>query len=75
MGRIITRSHPCHDRDKEEEETLPVAVHVLFGKLDANGEYANGDDDTSELESNIINAFVSAITPRTGVENVCPVGT
>jgi len=52
-----------------------VAVHVLFRKLDANGEYANGDDDASELESNIINAFISAITPRTGVENVCPMGT
>jgi hypothetical protein len=52
-----------------------MAVHVLFGKLDTNGEYANADDDTSELESNIINAFVSAITPSTGVENVCPMGT
>jgi hypothetical protein len=52
-----------------------VAVHVLFGKLDADGEYANGDDDASELESNIINAFVSAISPRTGVEDVCPMRT
>jgi hypothetical protein len=52
-----------------------VAVHVLFGKLDANGEYANGDHDASELESNIIDAFVSAISPRTGIENACPMGT
>ena len=51
-----------------------MAVHVLFGKLDAYGEYADGNDDASELESNIINALVSAITPRTGVENVCPIG-
>jgi hypothetical protein len=52
-----------------------VAVHVLFGKLDANGEYANGDDDASKLKSNIVDALVSAITPRTGIENVCPKGT
>ncbi len=72
---MTAKSHPCHNRDKEEEETLPVAVHVLFGKLDANGKYANCDDDASKLESNIINAFVSAIPPRTGVENVRPIGT
>lgn len=52
-----------------------MTVHVLFGKLDANGEYANADDDTSELESNIINAFVTAISPRAGVEDVCPIRT
>jgi hypothetical protein len=52
-----------------------VAVHVLFGKFDTDGEYANGDDDTSELESNIINAFVISISPRAGVENVCPIRT
>ena len=71
----MSRSHPCHDRDEEEEETLPVTVHVLFGKFDADGEYANADDDTSELESNIINAFVTAISPRAGIKNVCPVRT
>ena len=59
----MSRSHPCHDRDEEEDKTLPVTVHVLFGKLDADGEYANGDDDASELESNIINAFGGAISP------------
>ena len=72
---LITRSHPCHDRDKQEEEAFPVAVHVLFGELDANGEHANSDDDASEFESNIIDALVSAITPRTGVKYVCPIGT
>ena len=52
-----------------------MAVHVLFGELDANGEHANSDDDASEFESNIIDALVSAITPRTGVKYVCPIGT
>ena len=62
--------YPCHGRDKEKKETLPVSVHVLFGKLHADGEYANSDDDAKELESNIIDTFVTAISPRTGVKNV-----
>jgi hypothetical protein len=67
--------HPCHDRDKEEEETLPVTVHVLFRKLDADSEYANSDDDASELKSDVIDAFVTAISPRTWVEDVCSIRT
>ncbi len=46
-----------------------MAVDVLFGKFDSDGEYANGDDDASKLESNIIGALASAIFPRTGVKD------
>ena len=62
--------YPCHDRDKEKEETLPVTVHVLFWKLHADGENADSDDDAKELESNIIDTFVTASSPRTGVKDV-----
>jgi hypothetical protein len=64
-----SRSHPCRDRYKEEEKTLPVAVDVLLGKLDADGEYANGNDDASKLESN---ALATVIFPRTWVEDLQP---
>ena len=60
--------YPYRDRYEEEEETLPVAVDVLFGKLHADGEYANGNDDASKLESNA--AFASVVFPRTGVEDL-----
>jgi len=50
-----------------------VTVHVLFGKLDADGEHANGDDDAGELESDSIGAFVTVIPPRTGIKDVCSV--
>ena len=67
--------YPCHNRDEEEEETLPMAVHVLFGKFNANSEYANSDHNTSELEGNIINALVGVISPRAGIEDVCSMWT
>jgi hypothetical protein len=51
-----------------------VAVDVLFWELDADGEYANGYNDASKLESNAF-ATRSAIVPRTGVEDLQPVRT
>jgi hypothetical protein len=51
-----------------------VAVHVLFGKLDADGEYANSDNDASKLEGNIICILIDIISPRAGVEEVRSVG-
>jgi hypothetical protein len=65
--------YPCRDRYEEEEETLPVAVDVLFGKFHADGEYANGNDDASKLESNA--AFASVNFPRMGVEDLQSVRT
>ena len=48
-----------------------MAVDVLFGKLNADGEYANGNDNASKLKGN---AFVIAF-PQTGVEDFQPVRT
>jgi len=49
-----------------------MTVDVLFGKLDADGEYANGNDDASKLKSD---ASASASFQRTGVEDLQPVRT
>lgn len=68
-----SEAHPCHYGDKKKEEALPVAVHILFGKFDADSEHANSDDDASELEGNSISAFVTVIPPRTGIKDVCSI--
>jgi hypothetical protein len=52
-----------------------MSVHVLFGKLDANGEHANGDDDASKLEGNMIDAFSIIVSPGPRVEDVCAIRT
>ena len=49
-----------------------MAVDILFGKLDANSEHPNGNDDASKLKSN---AFAVVIFPQTGVEDLQPVRT
>lgn len=66
-------AYPCHYRDNKEEEAFPMAVHILFGKFNADGKHTNGNDDAGELEGNNIGAF--AVSPRTGVEDVCSVWT
>jgi len=50
-----------------------MTIHVLFGKLDANGEHANGDDDASKLESNMIDAFSIVVSPGARIEDVCTI--
>lgn len=50
-----------------------MAVHILFGKFDADGKHANGNDDAGELESYNIGAFI--VSPRTGIEDVCSIWT
>jgi hypothetical protein len=52
-----------------------MAVHILFGKFDADGKHADGNDDAGELEGDGIGAFIGAVSPRTGIEDVCSIWT
>jgi hypothetical protein len=47
-------THPCHYRDKEEEKTSPVSIHILFREFNADSEHADGNDNASELEGQVI---------------------
>ena len=55
-------THPYHYRDKEEEKTSPMSVHIFFREFDADGEHANGNDDAGELEGQVIGSLLG-ITP------------
>lgn len=56
---------PGHDGHQEQEDGLPVALHVGFGQLDADGEALNDQDDSGTLQRDFVN-----IPPAQGVEKV-----
>ena len=51
-------THPCHYRDKEEEQTSPMSVHILFREFKAHGEHADRNDDPGELEGQVIGGLL-----------------
>jgi hypothetical protein len=67
-------SHPGHYGAKQVGQTFPVSFHVLLRQLDADGENANGQDDSSELESNGIDNFFITVTPLSGIPYIGSIG-
>ena len=62
------RAHPGHDGDEEEEEGFPMACHVGFWELDADGEDSDGEDDAGELEGDRVGDLFAAVAPASRVE-------
>jgi hypothetical protein len=52
-----------------------MAFHVLFWQLDANGEHANGEDNTGDLECNLVADILVPVCPCSRIEQVTTVGT
>jgi hypothetical protein len=49
--------------------------HISFGQFDSDGEYTNGQNDTSKFESDIIsNLRCIVASPTSRVENICSIG-
>jgi hypothetical protein len=74
------KRNPCHDGSQQEEQTLPVSRHVRFRQFDAYGEYADGEDDSRELQRDRVRhsfgfGIWTAATPSARVEEVGSVWT
>ena len=56
-SKVRQSAHPRHDRDKQEEQALPMLGHVGLGQFNADGEYTNGEDHSSEFERDVVDGF------------------
>jgi len=63
-------THVGHNRTEEVKETLPVTSHVCLWEFYADGKDADGKNDASEFECNLVNVMFVSVSPVSWVEDV-----